>query len=48
MSRYYLEGIPKSSVRSVLLDIHLCIIHRVRHTICQHMSGGPLAYVHQP
>jgi hypothetical protein len=30
MSRYYLEGIPKSSVRPVLLAYISCTIHRVR------------------
>jgi hypothetical protein len=30
MSRYYLEGIPKSSVRLVLLAYVRCTIHRVR------------------
>jgi hypothetical protein len=34
MSRYYPKGIPKSSIRSILLDIRLCTIHRVRRTIC--------------
>jgi hypothetical protein len=46
-SRYYLEGIPKSSIRPILLSVHLCTINRVQHTICQRMSGGPLAYVRQ-
>jgi hypothetical protein len=47
MFRYYPEGIPKSSVRPVLLAYIRCNIHRVRRTICQHMLDGPLAYVHQ-
>jgi hypothetical protein len=47
MSRYYLEGIPKSSVILVLLGVHLYTIHRVQRTIYQHMSGGPLVYVRQ-
>jgi hypothetical protein len=42
-SRYYLEGIPKSSVRPVLLGVRLCTIHRVRRTICQRMLGGLLS-----
>jgi hypothetical protein len=29
-SRYYPEGIPKSSVRPVLLGVLSCTIHRVR------------------
>jgi hypothetical protein len=33
-SRSYPEGIPKSSVRPVLLGVRLCTIHRVRRTIC--------------
>jgi hypothetical protein len=34
MSRYYSEGIPKSSVRLVLLSVRPCTIHKVRCTIC--------------
>jgi hypothetical protein len=34
MSRYYLEGIPKSSVRPVLLACVLFTTHKVRRTIC--------------
>jgi hypothetical protein len=46
-SRYYMEGIPKSSIHPVLLSICSCIIHRVRRTICQRMLGGPPSYVRQ-
>jgi hypothetical protein len=40
-SRYYPKGIPKSSVRLVLLSLRPCTIHRVQRTICPRMSGGP-------
>jgi hypothetical protein len=44
--RYYLAINPKSSIRSILLRVHLHTIHKVRRTICQRMSGGPPTYVH--
>jgi hypothetical protein len=46
-SKYCPEGIPKSSIRLVLLSVRLCTIHRVRRTICLRMSSGPLVYIHQ-
>jgi hypothetical protein len=47
MSRYYPEGILNSSVRPILLGVRPYTIHRVWRTICQRISGGPPAYVHQ-
>jgi hypothetical protein len=44
-SRYYLEDIPKSSVRPILLGVRPCTIHKVRRTIFQRMSSGPPVYV---
>jgi hypothetical protein len=53
-SRYYPEGILKSSICPVLLSVcpillsvRPCTIYRVRRTIYQLMSSGPPAYISQ-